>query len=239
MKRLAQFFVGACLILGYLVAANATPWQNGQVITYTQNEWSSTTGQASVVQAHYDSIYAATNGLFVVGTASGFSMIFDSSTALLSYIPAIGTVGPLNSNLLDPTTSSSGAFGGEVVGLKLNIDFSDAGVTLGTSGIPFGNLILTNFSGTLSNLDGLTVRQFLGDLNTLLGGGSSIDSIPDLYPISQNLNGSFDGGVVSTFAQDHLEAPTSSVPESGSTLLFFGLGAAALGLGWSRRHSLT
>ena len=101
-----------------------------------------------------------------------------SAFSVIDYLPAVGTAGPLNTNLLNPTSSSSGAFGGEVTALKLNIDFSDAGFLLGTKGIPFGDLILANFS-TLPNLNGLTVRQFLGDANTALGGGSSIYSIAD------------------------------------------------------------
>ena len=41
-----------------------------------------------------------------------------------------------------PTSSPSGSFGGDVLVLRLNVDFSDAGFLHGTSKIPFGNLVL-------------------------------------------------------------------------------------------------
>ena len=34
----------------------------------------------------------------------------------------------LTSDLLDPTSSSAGEFGGSVVALRINVDFSDAGL---------------------------------------------------------------------------------------------------------------
>jgi PEP-CTERM motif len=102
---------------------------------------------------------------------------------------------------------------------------------LGTKGIPFGNLILANFS-TPPSLDGLTVRQFLGDVNTLLGGGSSIYTIADLDPVTSSLNISFFGGTPSTFAQTNLVAPTVPTPEPSSVVL---VGTAMLALGWSKR----
>lgn len=102
-------------------------------------------------------------------------------------MPAGGPVGPLTSDVVNPGSTSSGAFGGEVLALKINVDFSDAGVTLGTSGTSFGDLTLCNFT-TLPLLNGLTVRQFLDVVNTLLGGGSSIYSIADLSPVTADLN---------------------------------------------------
>src|SRR6185312_10585907 len=75
-------------------------------------------------------------------------------------------------------------------------------------------------------LDGLTVRQFLGDVNTALGGGSAIYAISDLDQITIDLNNAFSAGTVSSFADDHLVPPnTVSVPEP-ITLSLFGAGLA-------------
>lgn len=220
-------------------SASATVvWSNGQVITYPQAAWGDPlTSAASILQTNYSTVYASTSGLFEIGIPgpSGFSLLFTGASTLLAYLPQGGAPAALDSDLVDPTTSHSEQLGGEVAALKLNIDFSDAGFTLGTSGIPFGNLILANFS-TLPLLDGLTVRQFLDDMNLWLGGGTSIYSISDLTPIAQSLNATFDSGLfVNPFADDHLVAPTapvSQVPEPSSLLLFV---SGLLTLGAMRR----
>ena len=72
------------------------------------------------------------------------------------------------------------------------------------------------------------MRQFLGDVNTLLSGGSSIVSISDLdtpdpedhIGLLSDLNASFSSGFVNQFAQDHLVAPSTPVPEPSSWVRF-------------------
>ena len=103
-------------------------------------------------------------------------MSFTDTSSIRMYLPSIGPFAPLHGSVLNPISTPSGGFGGEVLGLELNIDFSDAGYLPGASGLRFGDLILANFS-TAPTFNGLTVRQFLGDVNTLLGGGSTIFSI--------------------------------------------------------------
>jgi hypothetical protein len=179
------------------------PWQNGDMLTYSQGTWSTDPAASSLVTDHYSSLYAA--GLFEVGVSgsAGFSMIFTNAVDLLKYIPTSGTIGPLTSDLINPTTTESGAFGGEVTALKLNIDFSDASLVHGTAGIAFGSLTLCGFTSTPA-LNDTTVRQFSSTVNTLLGGGSSTYTISDLDPIAANLNTAFLDSTPSTWAQQHL-----------------------------------
>ncbi len=73
--------------------------------------------------------------------------------AVEGYLPASGPPGALNADLLNPVSSSSGEFGGEVVALRINVDFSAAGITQGPGG-PFGALTL---GSTGMSLDGQTV----------------------------------------------------------------------------------
>src|SRR6266436_9958402 len=115
----------------------------------------------------------------VVGSASRFVMVFTDAGSVLAYMPSIGPFAPLNSSVVNPISTASGGFGGEVLGLELNVDFSDAGLLPGSSGIRFGDLILENFNPE-SSFNDLTVRQFLGDVNSLLSGGSSVFTIADL-----------------------------------------------------------
>ena len=153
------------------------------MITYPQAAWGDTptaTNAAGLLSSDFSTVYAATFGTLEVGIpgTAGFSIVFTDVIALLDYLPEINPIGPLVSDLLNPLSTASGAFGG-VTALHLNVDFSDAGFTLGSSGIPFGDLILANFN-TLPVLNALTVGQFLAIDNTALGGGSSIFSIADL-----------------------------------------------------------
>jgi len=158
-------------------------------------------------------------------------MVFTDAGSVLAYIPSNGLFAPLNSSVLNPISTASGGFGGEVLGLELNVDFSDAGLLPGASGIRFGDLILTNFNPR-SSFNDLTVRQFLGDVNSLLSGGSSVFTIADLGPTVGNINGSFLDGTPSAFAQQHLVAPASPVPEPSSLPLLI---VATLGLGFTER----
>ncbi|MGH7709644.1 MAG: hypothetical protein ACREOG_00075 [Gemmatimonadaceae bacterium] len=89
-----------------------------------------------------------------------------------------------------------------MVALQLNVDFADAGHTLGTAGVRYGDLTLWYLS--LGGLNGTSVRSFLAIANTALGGGSTSYAITDLMTIAIQLNQAFHEGMVSPFAQQHL-----------------------------------
>ena len=192
---------GACPVC--TPGAPGCGWSDGDVTTYTQAAWGSAVSASpapALLAANYNSVYASTSGVLEVGIhgTGGFSLLFTSATAIDDFLPAAGTNGILTSDLANPTSSSSGSFGGEAVALKLNIDFADANVT---TTIPFGDLTLCS-SGT--GLDGLSVRQILGVIDTTIGGGTSGFSVSTLAPLAVSLNGSFYAGAASSFAQDHL-----------------------------------
>jgi hypothetical protein len=222
--------------LGSTGSAGATVWQFGDETTFAQSLWGGTPGVdpgATLLEADFDTVYAS-EGCVCVGSPSGFTMIFTEIASVLAYQPSIGPYAALDASVLNPISTSSGAFGGDVLALEFNVDFSDAGFLPAASGIPFGDLVLEGFS-TLPQLDGLTVRQFLGDMNTLLSGGSSIVSIDDLGTILSLLNSSFGDGVPEQFAQDHLVAPTVVTPTpEPSSLVMLGAGLAGL-VAWRQR----
>ena len=219
-------------------AAYADIWHNGDLTTYTQASWGGDPSLpdpgAALLVASYDAVYTSTFGIVTVGSASGFTMSFTDADSVRAYLPSIGPFAPLNGSSLNPISTASGGLGGEVLGLKLNVDFSDAGLLPGSSGLRFGGLILENFSAE-PVFNGLTVRQFLGDINVLLGGGSSAFNIADLGTTIQDLNASFGNGTPTVFAQTHLVAPTSisAVPEPSSWVLMI---SGVLGLGWIRQR---
>jgi len=212
------------VLLASLGAARAeAAWLPGDLTTYTQGSWGQDVNPddgGKVLVASYDAVYASSFGIVTVGSTSGFTMRFTDASSVLTYLPSVGPFAPLDSSVLNPITTASGGFGGEVLGLELNVDFSDAGFLPGTTGLRFGDLVLENFT-TEPVFDGLTVRQFLGDVNELLGGGSGSFGIADLGSTVGDLNAAFSVGNPSAFAQAHLVAPasTTTVPEPSTLLL--------------------
>jgi len=181
------------------------PFQPGDYCTYTQGGWGSDpqgNNPGMLLQKHFGKVYPYGVEVGIPGD-SGYSMIFTSSEAINAYLPAGGVPGQLDQDLTDPTDSSSGVFGGQVLALKLNVDFSDKGITPG--GV-LGDLVLCN---TGTSLDSKKVREILEIANKVLGGGAP----PPDYTVSQlndlvtNLNEAFKDGIPSSWAQTHLCSP--------------------------------
>jgi hypothetical protein len=183
-------------------------WQTGAFTTYNQNHWPYDPAALSTLNNDFNNVY--TTGSVAVGGT--FTMRFTSANTVLAYLPATGTPAQLNSNLVDSASSPSGAFGGDVLSLQLDVDFSDAGALSATSGLKFGNLTVCNLTTVggddVSSLNGMTVRQLLATANTILGGGST--TLPLSYPVDDSdmvvrlIVDSFLDGTPSTFAQANL-----------------------------------
>ncbi len=207
------------------------PFQNGDYCTYTQGAYGATVaagpnaGQPSGAPAvllwnSFATVYPNGVEVGIIGSG-GYSMKFTTASAVAAYLPAGGIAAALTVDLTNPTSTSSGVFGGQVLTLQINVDFSDAGVTNNTTG-KFGDLKFANLAGgsqinnwTLSAsqaaaLNGKTVRQVLADASTALGDGSSsslpsyVGSISDLNELVTWLNESFDNCVVTAGAVSYL-----------------------------------
>jgi hypothetical protein len=239
----------------------AGPFVVGDFITYMQDQWGGVPAPgdvpepgnaADLLMRHQPLVYASTFGAVDLGIldGSGFYMSFDSSADVHAYLPAVGAPGPLGENHTNPNSTEAGDFGGNVLALQLNVDFSDAGVTLGSSGIPFGDLILHDlqnlaFEGPfLSPLNGMSVRSYLNLVNNALGGGSSSIHISWLNLLAFDLTESFTSGFISgnpsAFAQAHLRlpdpnAPVPAIPEPATVTL---VAAGLFGLVGSRTRRL-
>jgi hypothetical protein len=124
--------------------AQATPFQAGDFITHLQDDWGAASTVAGTrLSSYFNDIYGAVGYAEVgISGAGGFSILVTSASSVFTYLPASGAPGSLLADLVDPTSTAAGIFCGEVLALRLNVDFSDAGYTRGSLGTPFGDLVI-------------------------------------------------------------------------------------------------
>jgi hypothetical protein len=180
--------------------ASGCGWKAGEMLSYTQADWTLDAPAATLLGVQFENVYAS-NG-FSLDVGHGFEMSFDSATAVMAYIPTPGSPGPLDSDVLDPTTTSSGIFGGDVTALALDVDFGDANLLTDTTGVAFGDLSVC--STGVAGLDGKSVRQLLSIAEDLLGGTASPFQISDVDPVVSLVTGAFEDGSPTAFAQQHI-----------------------------------
>ncbi len=179
---------------------------DGDFCSFSQGGFGGRGAPYNLLAANFAPLYPMGVEVGIPG-AGGFSMKFATAAAVQAYLPAGGTSGKLTADLMDPTSSSSGVFGGQVLALKLNIALSDGGAT--NSG--FGNLY---YCDAASSLHGQTVGQIQAAAETALGGGAlpSGYTYASLQDLCEKLVVSFDGkndlypscGVATAWAKTYL-----------------------------------
>ena len=180
-------------------------WDAGDVVSYSQDSWGgdpTSSTAAGILVANFDTVYGGGVEVGLSGNA-GFSMIFTSVSAVLNYQPSSGAPASLNADLIDPTSTSSGLFGGFVLALQFNVDFTDANLVAGSSGLHYGDLYLCGLTATPA-YNGLTIRQFLTAMNAALGGAPVADSYDALAALTSDVTTAFEDGAPSVFAQQHV-----------------------------------
>jgi uncharacterized repeat protein (TIGR01451 family) len=166
---------------------------------------------------NFSAVYAS--GYIEVGIpgTNGYSMRFTSPAAVQKYLPGSGNPGALNADAVNPSSSSSGVFGGEVIALQLNVDYNDAGV-LASGGASVGNLV---YMDSTSPLNGMTVRQILALANSALGGaeisGSGVN-ISYLNTLLDNLNNAFGDCKTGNWALTYLVPSAAALPPAPGTI---------------------
>lgn len=143
---------------------NGGGFQNGDYCSFSQGGLGGSGAPFLLLAGNFASLFPDGVEVGVPGSG-GFSMKFSSALAVRDYLPAGGTPDQLTADLLNPTSSSSGVFGGQVLALKLNIMLSDGGAT--PPGL--GDLFYQNSGDALH---GYTVRQILAAAENALGGGA-------------------------------------------------------------------
>ena len=258
-----RIFAALAALMLAALPAHATTYIPGEFVTFDQSAWGSAPdgfNAATLLENNFDTIFAPFGGYMEMGVPgmAGFSMTFADADSVIAYLPATGAPGLLTADLLDPVSSASGVFGGEVVAATLNVAVSDAGGIAHPAGVSFGDLVFQNldsligeptgpsgvlFGPEIANLDGFTVRDVLLEANLRLGGEKSFASqfSPDeLDAVLGFADTAFNEGLLNLGAQ-YLALPSSddggggdgpAVPEPSSWAMLL-VGFA--GLGFARR----
>jgi hypothetical protein len=245
---LRLLFVVLLFALASSQVARADSFSIGEFASYQAADWGDDTTAINLLENDFSVVYSSVGGVLIVGETTNFELVFSGSTALLNYLPSTGAPGPLDSTYVDPLTTSSGIFGGDVVAMALSVDFSAAGALAHPAGIPFGDLYLTGFDApdtvrnlpALPGLDGMTASQLLTLDDTALGGGSTGGySIADLAVITNFVSTAFDpDDNFLGFADAHLTTTNPNAGSGGnptptpepSSLLLLASGLLALGM---------
>ena len=162
--------------------------QGGKFRTQTQGGWGSTPSggnPGAFLHAKFAQVYPG--GSVLIG--GGYTLRFTNPMAITVFLPQGGKPGVLKANAVNPTNSNAGVFAGQVLALRLSVDFSNAGVTKSGLGA------LKVKSGKLA---GYTVNQVLALANAVLGGTTSAlppgVSMSDLNNVVDAINNNFVDG---------------------------------------------
>lgn len=103
----------------------------------------------------------------------------------MNFLTQGGTAGAFNQNYTNPTSTSAGVLGGQVVALTMNVYYSADGF-LGTNPLPLGSLIFV--SGPFA---GKTVYEFLAIAHQAIGGINTGYSFPQINDVATAINENF------------------------------------------------
>ncbi|MEN6645470.1 MAG: SdrD B-like domain-containing protein [Armatimonadia bacterium] len=154
--------------------------------TYTQGGWGAKpngNNPGVTLHANFDTVYP--DGLRL---GSNHWLQFDTAQEITDFLPQGGTAGTLINNYDPPKKrTEAGVFAGQVLALRLNVDFSAAGLT--RTGI--GSLVIQK-----GPLAGTSVSDFLGLCEQVLGGDSDDleYSLADLNDAATSINENYDNG---------------------------------------------
>ncbi len=125
----------------------------------------------------------------MIGHAGGFTATWNSSQAVADFLPDGSTPGVLDQDYVDPITTSAGVLASPILGLRLNVEYSCAGI-FSILGVPdagdcYGELTIPT-SRANGIFDDMTVNEFLVKANTVVAGMN----VPGITPSDVNYTAS-------------------------------------------------
>jgi choice-of-anchor A domain-containing protein/uncharacterized repeat protein (TIGR01451 family) len=157
-------------------------------LTYTQGGWGSSSNSTpgQIRDQYFDLVFPSD---LVAG--GNYTLTLTTAATLMNFLPQGGTANPFNQNYIDPTSTSAGILGGQLVAAMMNYHFDLAGYIGSNNEYTLGQLVIT--SGPFM---GKTVQELLEIANIAIGGGVSAFSYSEINTALTNLNENFDNGTV-------------------------------------------
>jgi hypothetical protein len=209
----------------------------GEMCTYTQGGWGSgcpgpqqsnpMSTQPGCIRDHYfGDVFPS--GVIIGDPGGGYTASWDSAAAVEAFLPAGSTPGVLTSDLDNPTTTPAGVLAGQILALRLNREYSCAGIftILGLiePGPCYGSFIIPSKCGKFA---GMTVDEFLAIADQAVGGDPSVlvpytASLSDLNSTATCLNELHDDCDNGVYYEGDITAPDDVVipparPAAGPT----------------------
>ncbi|HUU15325.1 MAG TPA: hypothetical protein VM182_16670 [Terriglobia bacterium] len=139
-------------------------------------------------------------GTFPTGLVVGVgnTATFTNSIAIQDFLPAGGGPGAFTTNYTNPPTTSAGVLAGQVVALKLSVEFDLYDANFGASTTRhLADLIVAKEGDDCENM---TVQAVLDEANYILGGGTSSLTASQINGCVDKINKNFtDGTYVGTY----------------------------------------
>lgn len=150
--------------------------------TYTQGGWGSgcpdpqqgdtMSTQPGCIRDHYfDMVFPG--GVMIGDTtgAGGYGAVWENAAAVEAFLPAGGTAAALTGDLVNPTDTPAGVLAGQILALRLNREYSCAGLFEILGLVPevecYGDFVIPGHCGVFA---GLTVDEFLALADSAIGG---------------------------------------------------------------------
>ena len=196
------------------ILTNSTSMNTNKYCSFTQGGWGSPpngNNPGTILRNNFSAVYPS--GICEIGIpgSAGYSIKFKSSSAIQAFLPSGGRPGALNADWVNPLSSSAGVFGGQVLALKLNVDFGS--FFFGAAANSFGDLVINDPSSPFS---GRTVRSILALCNAAIGGSNTGYSYSSLSTIADTLNQSFDNCVANSWGRNLLGGGTTTTTSTNT-----------------------
>ncbi len=155
--------------------------------TFTQGGWGNKCGTPGKIR---DSYFSAVfpNGFTLGGT---YKLTLSTAAKVRDFLPQGGTAAAFTKNYSDVTSTSAGVLAGQLVALKMNVAYNNAG-KLGSNPTHLADLQIA--TGPFA---GKTVNEFLTLAETAIGGGSLNGfTFSQFNDAATAINENFDNGTV-------------------------------------------